>query len=835
MYPDFRSAVLLLFCGLLLFACQPKQKEVNVDELVNQMTLDEKLDFIGGYESFNIRGIERLGIPEIRFADGPVGVRNYGKSTSYPASITLAASWDTELAYNTGKAIALEAKVKEVQMMLAPGMNIYRSALCGRNFEYLGEDPYLAGQIAKAYINGMQEQGVMATAKHFAANNQEYDRHNVSSDMDERTLHEIYLPAFKTCVQEAHVAAVMSSYNLINGVHASQNDYLLNKVLKGDWGFNGFVMSDWVSTYDGLACAKGGLDLEMPSGRYMAPDTLRPAIESGDLDIKVIDDKIRRILNTYKRFGLFNKDEKTLVLDSAFVRNAALDAARGGMVLLKNEQHTLPIDRSKIKKIALIGSNGDRAVTGGGGSSEIDPLFPVSLLEALKLKAGNGVEVVYEQGVMKEPEVPTGMFDTVNYYTYVNGEKVPGVTASFYANMKLEGEIVKSKNFAHLSLEAPDMIDESVPEFNYSVRFSTCFIPEQSGGHAIAISGDDGYRLFIDGKLVLENWRMQGETPRIYTAHLQKGKEYKLEVEYFQGLGGAAIRLGIKSGYEPETPEELLAKAIKLAKDADVVVMAVGFNKKTEAEGNDRTYEMPYNQGGLINEMAKVNRNVVTVLYAGGNVEMSSWIDQSPALLHAWYPGQEGALALAEILFGDICPSGKLPVSFEAEEKENPTYNSYFDTDKDLHVTYNEGIFLGYRYYDKSDIKPRFPFGYGLSYTTFEYSGVVTDKLVYKQDEPVKVKLMVKNTGLVKGAEVVQLYVSDKVSALMRPEKELKAFKKVELESGQEKEVDLVLLKSAFSYYNPELHQWVLEPGEFEIKIGSSSADIWQTVKITIE
>jgi len=835
MHSNFRIGSLLIFCSMFILACQPGKKEVDVDDLVNQMTLDEKLDFIGGYESFNIRGIERLGIPEIRFADGPVGVRNYGKSTAYPASITLAASWDTDIAYNTGKAIALEAKVKDVQVMLAPGMNIYRSARCGRNFEYLGEDPYLAGQMAKAYINGMQKQGVMATAKHFVANNQEFNRHQVSSDMDERTLHEIYLPAFKTCVQEAYVAAVMSSYNLINGVHASQNDYLLNTVLKGDWGFDGFVMSDWVSTYNGLACAKAGLDLEMPSGRYMHPDTLRPAIESGELDIALINDKIRRILNTYKRFGFFNNGEKTIVLDSSFVRNAALDAARGGIVLLKNDAQILPLDRSKIKKIAVIGPNGDPAVTGGGGSSEIDPLFPVSLLDALIKKSGNGVEVTYAPGVMKEPDVPAGMFDTVNYYTYVNGQKVPGVTASFYENINMEGQVVKTKVFEHLSLEAPDMIDEKVPEFDYSVRFTTCFSPEKDGGYAIALSGDDGYRLFIDDKLVLENWRMQGETPRIYAAHLQKGKEYKLKVEYFQGLGGAAIRLGIKAGYNPETPEQMLAKAVDIAKQADVVIMAVGFNNKTEAEGNDRTYEMPYGQSDLINAIAKVNRNVVTVLYAGGNVEMSSWINQSQALLHAWYPGQEGALAIGEIIFGEISPSGKLPVSFEANEQDNPTYNSYFDTDNDLHVFYSEGIFIGYRYYDKSNVKPRFPFGYGLSYTAFEYSGAETDKKVYANGEQVKIKLKIKNTGAMQGAEAVQLYVSDKVSSLPRPEKELKAFDKVNLAVGEEKEVEFVLDKSAFSYYRPDQHQWVLEPGEFEIKLGSSSADIRQVVKITIE
>lgn len=833
----FQFALFMLI-SITLFSCnRQKVSDRDIEEKIQAMSLEEKIDFIGGYKGFNIRGYENLGIPEIRFADGPVGVRNYGKSTAYPAAINLAASWNKKMAYDIGKAIGSEARAKNVHVMLGPAMNIYRLPLCGRNFEYLGEDPYLAGQMAKDFIIGMQDQGVMATAKHFVANNQEFNRHQVSSDVDERTLHEIYLPAFKTSVISGKVAAVMTSYNPVNGIHASQHDELLNNILKGQWGFEGFVMSDWVSTYDGLACAKGGLDLEMPSGKLMSKENLLPAIESGELNVSVIDDKIRRILHEYQRFGFFENPDisKGFNLDERFARQTSLQAAREGMVLLKNDEGFLPLDKDKIKSIAVIGPNGFPAISGGGGSSKVDPLHPLSLFEAVKEVAGEGISVEFEKGVYTGIEFPQDMFDKFDFYVHKNDKEIPGVDVEYFANKTLEGKKIYKTHYDKLNLENSDMWGvKEVPETDFSARFTCFYRPKASGVYSFGLSGDDGYRLYVDNDEVIENWRDQGETKSKYDCSLNFGQEYKIVVEYYQSGGAAVLRLGAAKAKNFIKPEEYQVRAVEAAKKADLVIFSGGFNPNAESEGFDRTFAMPYKQDELINLLTKVNKNIVVVLNAGGNVEMESWIDNVKALLMAWYPGQEGNLAAAEILFGITNPSGKLPASFAYDINENPAYTYYFDDDNDLRVGYGEGIFLGYRYWDRSKIKPRFPFGFGLSYTGFNYDEISTDKKVYSEDDTVEVSVIVKNIGQIDGAEVVQLYVSDNECKIPRPEKELKAFSKVYLKSGEEKTVNLRLQKDAFAFYNPKIHSWEVEPGEFDLLIGSSSTDIKQKANITI-
>ena len=824
--------------SILLFSCSTSStKKVNVEKLIKEMTLQEKVEFIGGYNSFYIRGIERLGIPEIRMADGPVGVRNPGPSTAFTASIALAASFDKNLANEVGAAIGREARSKNVHIMLGPAMNIHRAPFCGRNFEYLGEDPYLAGKIATSYTLGMQNEGVMATAKHYDANYQDFNRHKVSSDMDERTLHEIYLPAFKATVLEGKAAAVMTSYNLVNGVHASQDDYLINQVLKKKWDFKGFVMSDWVSTYDGIACAKGGLDIEMPSGSHMNPDTLIPAIKNGTLDIKIIDDKIRRILTMYNRFGLFENPDiaKDIVVDSATNQAIALQEAREGMVLLKNEKNFLPLDKQNIKSVAVIGPNGDPAVTGGGGSSFVHPTGAVSVFDAIKKIAGDDIKVTFAKGVFTGERLPEGFFDHFNFYIKENGKKVKGVHADFYKGTKLEGNIIASENFGKLNLEKEQMKIDGLPDENFSARFTCYFSPEENGTYWLGLAGDDGYKLYVDGKMVIEQWKNQGETIRKYQADFKKGKEYKIEVEYFQAGGDAVIRLASQKRQSQEAgPETYLSQAISDAKKADVVIMSVGFSNETESEGSDRSFDMPFKQNELIQAIEKVNPNTIIVINAGGNVNMTPWIDQTKALIHAWYPGQEGNIALSEIIFGITNPSGKLPVSFETKWEDNPTYNSYWDDDNDLKVEFKEGIFPGYRGYDKSSVKPRFPFGYGLSYTTFGYGTPKVENKTIKPDQPLKFSIDFTNTGNVDGAEAVQVYVSDPVSSLPRPVKELKAFDKVFLKKGETKTVPFELNKDAFSYYDPSKHDWVIEPGEFKILIGSSSVDIRQQFSVTV-
>lgn len=833
-----KTNTLLLLLLVSLFACSAQKLNMKVESLINKMTLEEKISFIGGVNNFYIRGIDRLGIPEIRMSDGPVGVRS-GSAISFPASISYAASFNTSIAKQVGAAIGREARSKNINIMLGPGMNIQRAPYCGRNFEYLGEDPYLAGKLASAYIIGMQNEGVMATAKHYAVNYQDFDRNNVSSNLDERTLHEIYLPAFKRCVEEGDVAVVMTSYNLINGVHASQNDYLNNKVLKGDWKFKGFIVSDWISTYDGIACAKGGLDIEMPSGKLMNSETLMPEIKNGILDIKVIDDKIRRVLTDYDRFGLLENADiaKGYVFDESKSQLVALNAAREGIVLLKNERGFLPLDSKKIKSIAVIGPNAYPAITGGGGSSFVQSLHPISLLDAIKLEVGNDVKVTYNKGVSEDEELPEGFFDNFDFYAKdSNGKKMKGVNADFYNNEKLEGNITSVKTFDKLNIKRDDFKVGNISDESCSIRFTCYFSPEESGDYWIAVAGDDGYRLFIDGEKVLDDWKAHGETVNKYHSIFEKGKEYKCVVEYFQSGGDAVIRLAAQKRIAKiDDKGAAINAALENARKADLVILSVGFNGETESEGFDRTFEIPSNQNDLIKKVAAVNPNALVIVNAGGNVDMNSWIDNVKGLLYAWYPGQEGGTATSDIIFGKINPSGKLPVSFEYKPEDNPTFKSYWDEDKDLNVTFTEGIFLGYRYYDKSKVKPRFPFGYGLSYTTFGYGNVKIPEKTIKAGDKLKFSIDITNTGNIAGAEAVQVYVSDLKSSLPRPIKELKAFDKVFLNKGETRTLQFELDKDAFSFYTPEKHGWVIEPGEFKILIGSSSVDIRNEFNISVQ
>jgi beta-glucosidase len=825
-----RVFLISIICiSLFNLSCKSKVNSTDrVEKIIKQMTLQEKIEFIGGYKSFNIRPFEKYGIPEIRMADGPVGVRNYGASTAYPASITLAAAWDVDIAKKVGQSIGMEAKAKNVQIMLGPAMNIYRAPYCGRNFEYLGEDPFLAGEIASSYILGMQNEGVVATAKHYAANNQEFDRNNVSSDMDERTLQEIYLPAFKACVEKGKVGAIMTSYNLINGVHCSQNDYIINKILKKEWGFDGIVMSDWTSTYDGIACANGGLDLEMPAGILMNPDTLISAIKAGKISEKTIDDKVRRILMLYEKFGFFEHQDvsKEFTLDKDYVRGISLDAARGGITLLKNRENILPISTKKPLKIAVLGFNAEPAVTGGGGSSYVKPEFPVSLTEAIKKIGGKNVEINYAKGVFVESKLPEGFFNKQQFYTYVDKQKTKGVTADFYNNIELQGERILSKVFERLDITFDDSTIANLPENNFSARFTGYFKVPKTAVYRFSLAGDDGYRLFINDKKVLEFWLNQAETVRSYDTLLKQNTEYKVAVEYYQAGGGASVRLAYseKANVNNESDREL-QEAVSLARKSDVVIISAGFTSETEAEGNDRTYEMPYNQDGFIEKITAVNSNCIVVLNSGGNVKMD-WLEKTAGLIHAWYPGGEGNIAVAEILFGITNPSGKLPVSFEKEWKDNATANSYFDDDKDKKVFYSEGVFLGYRHFDKTGIQPLFPFGFGLSYTQFEYSDLKVNAETLKIGDKLTVTYKVKNIGNYDGAEVSQVYVTDPQSMLPRPQKELKGFSKTFLKKGEVKEVTVELEPSAFSYFNKEKGGWNIEPGEFGILVGSSSQDI---------
>jgi len=807
-------------------ASSKAEVEKRVDGLLSQMTLDEKIDVIGGINDFYTRPIPRLGIPSLKMSDGPMGVHDYGLTTAYPAGIALAASWDVDLALRFGTAMGQDARARGVHFILGPGMNIYRAPMNGRNFEYFGEDPFLAARMAVSVIRGIQGQRVIATAKHFAGNNSEFARMTLSSDIDERTLREIYLPAFEASVKEANVGAVMDAYNLVNGSYMTQNNHLNNEILKKEWGFDGILMSDWGATHDGIAAANGGLDLEMPSPSFMNRDALLPALREGKISVSIIDDKVRRILRKAIEFGFFDQAQTDIALPtySQEGRQAALEVARGSMVLLKNSGNLLPLDENKVKTIAVMGPDAYPAVISGGGSAETKPFNSVSCLEGISNRLGTKVKVLYAVDVPPLDEV----FENSEFVTAPNGEV--GLKGEYFSNEELKGApaLVRTDKHVHFdwgegSFAAGEPVD------HFAVRWTGYFVPKESGDYKFYTSADDGVRLYVGDEIAIDDWLPHSQTLDTASRHLEAGQAYKIRLEYFESVGSAIVGFGVTRA------EAYIGRETKpLAAKADAVVICAGFDPKTEGEGFDRTFELPGGQDELIRQMTAVNKNVIVVLTAGGNVDMTRWIENVPAVIHTWYPGQEGGTALAQILFGDYSPSGKLPASFERSWEDNPTFHSYYPANGGNRVSYSEGVFVGYRHFDRSETKPLFAFGYGLSYTTFTYSNLSVTPQTGNANEPVSVSFDVRNTGRRTAAEIAELYVGDSHASVPRPVKELKGFAKVSLKPGETRRVTLTLSRRAFSFYDTAKKDWSAEPGDFTILVGASSDKIQLKGKFTL-
>jgi beta-glucosidase len=824
---------LLLSVSALPALCQVSQAsqvdiEARVDSLLKQLTVEEKVDLLGGVDDFYIREIKHIGLPRLKMADGPVGVRNYGPSTVF-GGIGLAATWDPELARRTGTVIGQDARARGVHFMLGPGVNIYRAPVCGRNFEYFGEDPFLATRTAVGYIEGLQSQGVSATIKHFMGNNQEYDRHNVDSVIDERTMREIYLPVFEAAVKEAHVGAIMDSYNLTNGLHMTQSGYLNTDVAKKEWGFTGIMMSDWDSTNDTVAAANGGLDLEMPSGKFMNRALLLPAVRAGKVSEATIDDKVRRILRTAIQFGWLDRDQTDFSISRFNLegRQVALEAARSGMVLLKNDGNVLPLDKGRIKSIAVIGPDAYPAQPGGGGSAEAKPFVPVSYLEGLVNYLSSRARVYYERGI---PTLDDMAKQTEFATEAVGGQS--GLRAEFFTNANLSGAPTLTRTDKHVTYEPARGGDGA--DSDTSIRWTGYFTASTPGEYLVFVQGpgeNGGYRLYVDKKLVFDNWKdwyaFVGEVP----IRLGAGP-HPVELDYYvkSGWGKTTANLGI---VRPETL--VSAEAKSLASHADAVVLAVGFDASSEGESSDRTFRLPPGQDELINQIAAVNKNTVVVMTSGGGVDMTAWIDRVPALLQAWYSGQEGGTALAQLLFGEFNPSGRLPISMERRWEDNAAHDGYYPKNGEKKVTYSEGVFVGYRHFDKSGIKPLFPFGFGLSYTTFAYKNLTVSPAAPSQDQSVTVAFDVTNTGSRAGAEVAQMYIGDRHAPVPHPVKELKGFEKVNLNPGETKHVQVTLDRRAFSYYDVKNRKWMVAPGDFDLYVARSAAQIELTGKVTLQ
>jgi len=799
--------------------------EQKVGDILGRMTLAEEIHLIGGENAMFIPAVPRLGLPTVHMSDGPQGLRNAAPSTAYPAGIALAATWDQRLAEQEGQHLGRDARARGVNIILGPGVNIYRAPMNGRNFEYFGEDPYLASRATVNYIRGVQSQGVMATVKHFAANNSEYDRDDLGSQVDERTLREMYLPTFEAAVKEAHVAAVMDSYNLVNGEHMTQNHFLDTDVLKKDWGFDGILMSDWNATYDGIAAASAGLDLEMPRAIFMNAATLLPAIQDGRLPKAVLDDKVRRILRREIEYGLLDGKsgpDPSIPLYDETDRAVARKVAEEGMVLLKNENHILPLDSTRVRKLAVIGPDAFPAVPTGGGSGRVSGFQPISFYTGISDSLGEKASVTWNTGVLSPSEI-----FAQTAFTDASGHEKRGLHAEYFSTPDITGPPVATQTDRILDFHWCDNRRGCEKFAPISARWTGYYTPKTTGPYSIVASatGNSVVRLYMDDSLIFEQHGAEPYGPAMHPVQLVAGHVYRVRVEYrrgtWVGVGMDLIGLGILANSDIVNPV-----AIDLARQADAVVLCVGFNQDLEREGDDRTFRLPFGQEELIRQVVKANPRAIVVLTSGGAVDMRGWLGEVPAVLQAWYSGQEAGPALAHVLFGDVNPSGKLPVSFDRSWEQSPVFQSYYPEPGEESVDYKERLLLGYRYYDQSTVKPLFPFGYGLSYTDFSLSNLKVSPEGAIIGQPVEVSLDVKNTGSRVGDEIVQIYVGDPSAKVSRPVKELKAFARVSLAPGESKHVALHLDRRSFAYYDTASHGWAVDPGKFVIYAGDSSVNV---------
>ncbi len=806
-----------------------------IEKLIAQMTLEEKVSMLAGADHWNTVPVERLGIPAIKVTDGPNGARGAQarggpSSVCFPVGIALAATWNTELVERVGVALGEETKAKGAHILLAPTVNIHRSTLNGRNFECYSEDPYLSGKMATAYVNGLQSQGVGACIKHFVCNDSEFERFTSSSEVSERALREIYLTPFRMAQRDAKPWAVMSSYNKINGVWASENPYTLLDILKGEWEFDGIVMSDWYGS-NSVDVANGGLDLEMPGPARWMGDKVLQAVEAGEVSEEVIDDKVRRLLRTIARAGAFEQPEAApeQAIDKPEHRRLVREAAGEAIVLLKNDKTTLPLDPDKLNSLAVIGSNAKSAQVQGGGSAHVTPHYVVTPYDGILDRVGGQVKVGYEIGCPIHKMPP--LIDTA-HLTTCDGSR-NGLCVQYFNGWDLlvppvYTDIVEETELAWFG----DLPHADIDPIKFSATLTGVFVPPETGTYTFGLTSAGLSRLFIDGEKRIDNW--DAPTPQsaqFAEIEMAAGQPYRLRIEY--GWEGESQWRAVRLGGTLPMPSDPIADAVALAQKSDVAIVFAGLTDEWESEGGDRQdMELCGDQVELIERVAAANPNTIVVLNTGSPVTMD-WLDQVAAVVQAWYPGQELGNAVADVLFGDVNPSGKLPQTFPKRLRDNPAYLNY--PGENGLVYYGEGIFVGYRYYDEKGIEPLFPFGHGLSYTTFAYGNLGLDAAEYLPGDEIRISVDVANSGERAGKEIVQLYVRDVECRLARPEKELKAFAKVALEPGESKTVTFTLDQDALSFYDPAREQWVAEAGEFQVLVGSSARDIRLTERFVLK
>lgn len=726
----------VIACGLFLNAAaassqvtdkEKVQMEKRIEKLIKKMTLEEKVGLLHGNSKFYVAGVERLGIPEWSLSDGPHGVRaeinrhdwayagwTNDSASYFPTGTAFAAAWNPELAYRRGEVLGEEARWRKKDVLLGPGVNIIRSPLCGRNFEYMSEDPYMNSVLAVAYIKGLQSRDVACSVKHFAVNNQETNRTTVDVECSERALREIYLPAFKAAVQEGGALTVMAAYNKFRGEFCAENNYLVRKILRNEWGFDGVYVTDWGAARSTVPSMEAGLDLEMGTlidkyEDWYYANPLIEAVKSGKIPMSLVDEKVgdvlrvmikTNVLDPKKRFGPGSMNTKEH-------QQATYDAAAEAIVLLKNQNNLLPLDFSSIKSLAVIGDNATRKHSNGGLSSEIKAVYEVTPLEALRAKWGDKVDIRFAQGYEK-------------LSTFVEGSN-------------------------------------------------------------------------------------NGQSSGTFSSKTQES-------------------------------DALLKEAVEVARTSDVALLVCGLNHDYDTESFDRlNMDIPYGQVELIQEVVKANPRTIVVMIAGSPLNMAAVDICSPAIVWAWFNGMEGGNALVDVLSGKVNPSGKMPFTTPVSLDQSPAHALGNFPGRDLKVNYEEDILVGYRWFDTKGLPVVYPFGYGLSYTTFNYSNLNTDKKTYDQADTIQATFTLTNTGDREGAEVAQLYVSDPVCSVMRPVKELKGFKKVFLKPGESRRITLDIPVSSLAFYSEAQSQFVVEPGEFILQLGASASDITQRISVEVK
>ena len=726
----------VIACGLFLNAAaassqvtdkEKVQMEKRIEKLIKKMTLEEKVGLLHGNSKFYVAGVERLGIPEWSLSDGPHGVRaeinrhdwayagwTNDSASYFPTGTAFAAAWNPELAYRRGEVLGEEARWRKKDVLLGPGVNIIRSPLCGRNFEYMSEDPYMNSVLAVAYIKGLQSRDVACSVKHFAVNNQETNRTTVDVECSERALREIYLPAFKAAVQEGGALTVMAAYNKFRGEFCAENNYLVRKILRNEWGFDGVYVTDWGAAHSTVPSMEAGLDLEMGTlidkyEDWYYANPLIEAVKSGKIPMSLVDEKVgdvlrvmikTNVLDPKKRFGPGSMNTKEH-------QQATYDAAAEAIVLLKNQNNLLPLDFSSIKSLAVIGDNATRKHSNGGLSSEIKAVYEVTPLEALRAKWGDKVDIRFAQGYEK-------------LSTFVEGSN-------------------------------------------------------------------------------------NGQSSGTFSSKTQES-------------------------------DALLKEAVEVARTSDAALLVCGLNHDYDTESFDRlNMDIPYGQVELIQEVVKANPRTIVVMIAGSPLNMAAVDICSPAIVWAWFNGMEGGNALVDVLSGKVNPSGKMPFTTPVSLDQSPAHALGNFPGRDLKVNYEEDILVGYRWFDTKGLPVVYPFGYGLSYTTFDYSNLNTDKETYDQADTIQATFTLTNTGDREGAEVAQLYVSDPVCSVMRPVKELKGFKKVFLKPGESRRITLDIPVSSLAFYSEAQSQFVVEPGEFILQLGASASDIKQKISVEVK